>query len=100
MPQKEEIPGEIQGEQYRKVRASTVLEGFPGIVLVSTIATGFLIDHLKCEQIGKYWFEQGQPTVAIHANKMIDPVGVYYNKKRTYYDPTKLPQILIWTLGE
>ncbi len=77
MPQKEEPHLEL----YRKVKASTVLEGFPGFGLVSTIATGFLIDHLKCEQIGTFWFEQGQPTVAIHANKLIDPIGIYYNKK-------------------
>jgi uncharacterized protein len=71
----------IYGELTKKPKASTVLEGFPGFGLVSTIATGFLIDHLKCEQIGKYWFEAGQPTVAIHANKLIDPIGIYYNKK-------------------
>ncbi len=77
MQKKEEFCCELT----RKVRASTVIEGFPGFGLVSTIATGFLIDHLKCEQIGKYWFEQGQPTIAIHACRLIDPIGVYYNKK-------------------
>lgn len=65
----------------KKVKAPTVVEGFPGFGLVSTIATGFLIDHLKCEQIGKYWFEEGQPTIAIHACKVVDPIGIYYNKK-------------------
>jgi uncharacterized protein len=68
-------------EISKKVKAPTVIEGFPGFGLVSTIATGFLIDHLKCEQIGRYWFEEGQPTIAIHACKMIDAIGVYYNKK-------------------
>ena len=68
-------------EISKKVKAPTVIEGFPGFGLVSTIATGFLIDHLKCEQIGRYWFEEGQPTIAIHACHLIDPIGVYYNKK-------------------
>lgn len=68
-------------EITKKVKAPTLIEGFPGFGLVSTIATGFLIDHLKCEQIGKYWFEEGQPTIAIHANKLVEPIGVYYNKK-------------------
>ncbi len=68
-------------EISKKVKAPTVIEGFPGFGLVGTIATGFLIDHLKCEQIGKYWFEEGQPTIAIHACHLIDPIGVYYNKK-------------------
>lgn len=65
----------------KKVKVDTVIEGFPGFGLVSTIATGFLIDHLKCEQIGKYWFERGQPTVAVHGCKLVDPISVYYNKK-------------------
>ena len=65
----------------KKVKAPTVIEGFPGFGLVSTIATGFLVDHLKCEQIGKYWFESGQPSIAIHNCALVDPIGVYYNKK-------------------
>ena len=68
-------------EISKKVKAPTVIEGFPGFGLVGTITTGFLIDHLKCEQIGKYWFEEGQPTIAIHDCHLIDPIGVYYNKK-------------------
>jgi len=68
-------------ELTKKPKVPLVIEGFPGFGLVSTIATGFLIDHLKCEQIGKYWFEQGQPTIAIHACKLIDPIGIYYAKK-------------------
>lgn len=65
----------------KKVQSPTVIEGFPGFGLVSTIATGFLIDHLACEQIGSYWFETGQPTIAVHGCKLVDPIGVYYNKK-------------------
>ncbi len=68
-------------ELRKKPKVSIVIEGFPGFGLVSTIATGFLIDHLKCEQIGKYWFEKGAPTIAIHACRLIDPIGVYYDKK-------------------
>lgn len=77
MPEKEEFCCELT----KKPKVNTIIEGFPGFGLVSTIATGFLIDHLKCEQIGKYWFEKGQPTIAIHANKLMDPISVHYNKK-------------------
>ncbi|RJQ21830.1 proteasome assembly chaperone family protein [Candidatus Woesearchaeota archaeon] len=65
----------------KKIKAKTVIVGFPGFGLVSTIATGFLIDHLKCEQIGKHWFEEGVPTLAIHNCTLVDPIGIYYNKK-------------------
>lgn len=65
----------------KKPKGARVVVGFPGFGLVSTIAIGFLVDHLKCEQIGKHWFEEGTPTLAIHASKLMDPVGIYYNKK-------------------
>ncbi|MBI4148426.1 proteasome assembly chaperone family protein [Candidatus Woesearchaeota archaeon] len=59
----------------------TVIEGFPGFGLVGTITTGFLIDHLNCELIGKHYFEQGPVTLAVHGCRIIDPIGIYYNKK-------------------
>ena len=67
----------------KKLKNVTVIEGFPGIGLVGTIATGFLIDHLKCEKIGNYFFETPHipSMIAIHENKLVDPVGIYYNKK-------------------
>ncbi|MBS3148967.1 proteasome assembly chaperone family protein [Candidatus Woesearchaeota archaeon] len=71
----------VMVELWKKPSVKTVISGFPGFGLVSTIATGFLVDHLQCEQIGKYWFEEGTPTIAIHACRLVDPVGIYYNKK-------------------
>lgn len=59
----------------------TIIEGFPGFGLVATIATGFLVDHLKCEQIGRHWFEDQMPTIAIHNCEAVDPIGIFYNKK-------------------
>src|SRR3989338_10618182 len=66
---------------WKKIKASKVLAGFPGFGLVSTISTGFVIDHLNCEQIGKYCFEEGSPTLAIHGCRLVDPIGIYYSKK-------------------
>ncbi|MBW3002569.1 PAC2 family protein [Candidatus Woesearchaeota archaeon] len=67
----------------KKPKNVTVIEGFPGIGLVGTIATGFLVDHLKCEKIGSYFFETPHTPsmIAIHECKMVDPVGIYYNKQ-------------------
>lgn len=59
----------------------TIIEGFPGFGLVGTIATEFLIEHLECEKIGEYWFEELPPTIAIHDGKVISPIGIFYNKK-------------------
>lgn len=65
----------------KKPKGVTIIEGFPGYGLVATISTGFLLDHLKCEKIGSYYFEQTMPTLAIHQCKLIDPIGIYYNKE-------------------
>lgn len=65
----------------KKPKKVTIVEGFPGFGLVGTITTGFLIDHLKCEQIGKHYFEDPPVTLAVHGCKLVDPIGVFYNKK-------------------
>jgi uncharacterized protein len=58
-----------------------VIEGFPGFGLVGTITTGFLVDHLKCDLLEQKYFEDIAPTVAVHGGKVVEPIGVYYNKK-------------------
>jgi uncharacterized protein len=65
-----------------KPKNVTVIEGFPGFGLVGTIVTGFLVDHLKCELLEQKYFEEMAPTVAIHGGKVVEPIGVYYNKKQ------------------
>ncbi|MEK6874859.1 MAG: PAC2 family protein [Nanoarchaeota archaeon] len=65
----------------KKPKNVTILEGFPGFGLVATIATEYLLDHLKCEKIGSMWFEEMPASIAIHASKVVDPVSFYYNKE-------------------
>ncbi len=68
-------------ELKKKPKSPIIIEGFPGFGLVGTIASEFLISHLDCEQIGRFYFEDLPATVAIHEGKIIDPVSIYYNKK-------------------
>lgn len=72
---------EVQGKLRKKPKNPTIVVGFPGFGLVSTIATGFIVDHLKCEEIGTFWFEEGPPTLAIHNCELVHPISVHYNKK-------------------
>ncbi|MBT4541304.1 proteasome assembly chaperone family protein [Candidatus Woesearchaeota archaeon] len=65
----------------KKVKNPTIIQGFPGFGLVGTIATEYLVEHLDCEQIGRYWFDELPATIAIHAGKVVDPIGIFYNKK-------------------
>ena len=64
-----------------KPKNPIVIEGFPGFGLVGTITTEFLLEHLKTVHIGHIFFEEMPATIAIHNNKVIDPISVNYSKK-------------------
>jgi uncharacterized protein len=58
-----------------------IIEGFPGFGLVGTITTEFLIDHLKTEPIGRILLDDIQAMVAIHDNKLVEPIGLFYDEE-------------------
>jgi uncharacterized protein len=58
-----------------------IIEGFPGFGLIGTITTEFLIDHLKPQLIGTFVYDEIPATVAIHGGKLINPMGIFYDKK-------------------
>tara|TARA_Y100000310_G_scaffold345657_1_gene467818 strand:+ start:5563 stop:6270 length:708 start_codon:yes stop_codon:yes gene_type:complete len=68
-------------ELYKKPQNVKIIEGFPGFGLIGTISTEFLVEHLQCELIGRFIFEDQQSTVVIHNGKVTEPLGIYYNKK-------------------
>ena len=65
----------------KKPKSPLIVEGFPGIGLVGTIATEFLIDHLDTEQIGDMWTKEMPAIAAVHKEKVVNPIGIFYNKK-------------------
>lgn len=67
----------------KKPKGVTVIEGFPGLGVVATITTSYLLEKLEFEQIGKHHFESKEvaPIVSVHKCKLIDPVSIWYNKK-------------------
>ncbi len=66
---------------WKKPKNCVIVEGFPGFGLVGTIASEFLIEHLQTEQIGKILFNDMPAMVAIHENKVVEPLGIFYNQK-------------------
>ena len=66
---------------WKKPLNCTIIEGFPGFGLVGTIASEFLIEHLQTEQIGKILFNDMPAMVALHESKIVEPLGIFYNKK-------------------
>lgn len=64
-----------------KPKKPKIVEGFPGFGLIGTISTEFLIEHLKAEQIGNFVYDELPATIAIHKEKLVDPMGIFYDKK-------------------
>ena len=64
-----------------KPSSPTLVVGFPGFGLVGVIATEFLCNHTDAVEIGKYWFEGLPATVAVHEGKIVNPVGIFFDKK-------------------
>ena len=65
----------------KKPKNVTIIEGFPGFGLIGTIATEFLMEHLDTEKIGIVEMDEIPAMIAIHQNKVIEPVSIHYNKK-------------------
>jgi len=64
----------------KKPKGVTIIEGFPGFGLIGTIASEFLMDHLKMEKIGIVEMDEIPAMVAIHQNRVVEPMSVHYNK--------------------
>ncbi len=65
----------------QKPKSPIMIEGFPGFGFVSTITTEFLIEHLNAKLIGRLESDKLAPMVAIHNTQLIEPLGIYYDKK-------------------
>ncbi|MBS3124524.1 proteasome assembly chaperone family protein [Candidatus Woesearchaeota archaeon] len=65
----------------KKPKNVTIIEGFPGFGLIGTIATEFLMEHLETEKIGIVEMDEVPAMIAIHQNKVIEPVSIHYNKQ-------------------
>ena len=65
----------------KKPKNVTIIEGFPGFGLIGTIAIEFLMDHLETEKIGVVEMEEIPAMIAIHQNKVVEPISIHYNKE-------------------
>ena len=65
----------------KKPKNVTIVEGFPGFGLIGTIATEFLMEHLQTEKIGIIEMDEIPAMIAIHQNKVIEPISIHYNKQ-------------------
>lgn len=74
---------DIQIIEYKEVDLSNsmLIEAFPTVGLVSSIAGHFIIDSLKLEEIGTITSRYFMPAAVIHKGAPSPPVRIYAGKK-------------------
>ncbi|MEK6864416.1 MAG: PAC2 family protein [Nanoarchaeota archaeon] len=65
----------------KKPKSPIIIEGFPGLGLISTITTEFLIKHLNAKSIGFISSHKLVPIAAVHDSKIIQPLEIFYAEK-------------------
>lgn len=65
----------------KKPNAPIIIDGFPGLGLIATIAAEFLIKHLNAKSIGYFWSENLVPIVAVHNAMIMKPMEIFYDEK-------------------
>jgi uncharacterized protein len=85
-----------------KPKNPIIIEGFPGFGLVGTISTEYLINELKAKPIGSIHAAEIPPMVAIHDNKLVQPVGIYYDEKNNLVFLHVMTNVkgIEWEVGE
>ena len=83
-------------------KGATIIEGFPGFGLVSTIATEYLIDHLDAKLIGKISSEKMPAMIAIHKGNIVEPLGIFYDEKNNIVIVRAIANVtgLEWEISE
>ena len=86
----------------KKPQGVTIIEGFPGFGFVGTISVEFLIEHLHAEKIGKIKSTEIMPVVAVHNSKLVEPLSIYYAKKKNLVFVHAISNIqgLEWQIAE
>lgn len=86
----------------KKPKSPTIIEGFPGLGLIATISTEFLIKHLNAKPIGHIWAKELMPVAAVHDNKIIQPLEIYYAAKHNIVIIHALSDVrgLEWDISE
>ena len=86
----------------QKPQGSTIITGFPGLGLAGTIASEFLVNHLRMKKIGRIVAKDAPAMVAVHQRQLVDGITVYYDPRYNLVVVHALsaPQKQEWKLAE
>jgi uncharacterized protein len=65
-----------------KPKSPIIIEGFPGLGFVGTVATEYLIEKLNAKSIGYIWSKAMPPIATIHHNKLRHLFEIFYVKEK------------------
>ena len=79
-----------------------IIEGFPGLGFVATIAMEYLLDHLKMHPIGRVWSPKFTPMALIHNKRIVQPIEIFHNDKHNLVVTEAVSGVggLEWELAE
>lgn len=93
----------IKINEYEKPeRVDYILEGFPGVGLISTMVASYLIEKLNMKIIGSIESENFPPIVAIHKGVPMHPARIYYDSKTKlviFFSELAIPTNVIYDLA-
>ncbi len=72
----------INIQEDAQIDGYTLIEGFPGVGLVGTLAAGYMVESKNMEQIGYLHSEKLQPLILIHDGKTQFPIRIYRDKEK------------------
>ncbi|MBO3802634.1 MAG: proteasome assembly chaperone family protein [Candidatus Brockarchaeota archaeon] len=81
---------EVVESKSTESKRPIILEGFPDVGLVGSIATSHLVNALDFEQIGYVESEYFPPMVTVRKGSMYEPVGIFYGNN-VYVVTSELP---------
>ncbi len=86
-----------------KLRNPTVIEGFPGIGMIGTIASSFLADKLDMKLCGYFASPHFPPIAAIHDYAPVSPARLYASEKHNLvviFSELVIPAQLVFPLSQ
>ncbi len=87
---------EFKGHKV-KLRGAKIVDGFPSVGLVSTIAANYLIDMLKLKQIGIVDSRHFPTLSVVHEGEPLNPVRIYGGE---IHDKDGDPEVIIVFISE
>ena len=87
---------------HKKPTKPTLIEGFPGMGFVGTIAAEYLIEKLDTEMIGQLWTDKIPPVAMVHGSDVRRMLEIRYAKKENivFLHAVALVKGLEWDLAE